>query len=359
MRLAWFLRKNPDVKKRAVKGEICFATLDTWVIWKLTGGETYATEYSNASSTALYDPFVLQWSSFVCGLLDIPMRMFPPVWDTNADFGKCEKDLFGWGIPIRGAAGDQQAAMFGQGCFDEGDVKLTMGTGAFLDMNVGSKAHASVNGFYPVIGWKMGEEIVQLAEGCSNTCGDAIQWIKKLNLISEPSDCDKIAKNTNNSNGIYFVPGFNGLQSPKMDYSACGALLGLTLNTEPALITRAVLESLAFRNYELYDTLVRETGHKVRTFVCDGGVSESEFILQMSANLIGRNVERRSHKEMSALGVAFFAGLGCEVWGSKEELRGLIESRDSFKPDEKMRREQLRTYERWEKATIRSMNWYV
>jgi len=359
MRLAWFLQEHPDAKRRAAKGEICFATLDTWVIWKLTGGETYATEYSNASSTALYDPFVLQWSSFVCDLLDIPMRIFPPVLDTNADFGKCEKDLFGWEIPIRGAAGDQQAAMFGQGCFDEGDVKLTMGTGAFLDMNVGSKAHASVNGFYPVIGWKMGNEIVQLAEGCSNTCGDAIQWIKKLNLISKPSDCDKIAKNTNSSNGIYFIPGFNGLQSPKMDYSACGALLGLTLNTTPDSITRAVLESLAFRNYELYDTLVRETGRKVCTFVCDGGVSESEFILQMSANLIGRSVDRRSHKEMSALGVAFFAGLACKVWKSKEELRELIETRDSFVPDEGAREEQLRTYERWERATIRSMNWYM
>jgi len=358
MRLAWFLQKHPEVKQQAIKGEVCFATLDTWVMWKLTGGETYATEYSNASSTALYDPFVLSWSSFVCGLLDIPMKIFPPVLDTNADFGSCVKELFGAEIPIRCAAGDQQAAMFGQCCFDEGDVKLTMGTGAFLDMNVGSKAHASVNGFYPVIGWKIGDEVVQLAEGCSNTCGDAIQWIQKIHLISKPSECDEIARNTDNDHGIYFVPGFNGLQSPKMNYSACGALLGLTLNTEPDYITKAVLESLAFRNYELYDTLVKETNKKVCTFVCDGGVSECDFILQMSSNLIGRNIDRRSHKEMSALGVAFFAGLACRVWKDKKELRQIVETRESFTPDKKLGEAQLLKYTKWEKATIRAMNWY-
>lgn len=202
---------------------------------------------SNASSTGIYDPFLQSWSGFFCTLLKIPINIFPPVLDSDADFGICDETHFGAEIPIRGVMGDQQSAMFAQCCFNEGDVKLTMGTGSFVDINVGSTPHASIEGFYPVTGWKRGDEIVHLGEGSSNTSGEAVQWLVDSLSIKSPAITNDLATSVGDSNGVYFVPGFSGLQAPDNDSSACGSIMGLKSSVTKAHITRAVLESLAFR----------------------------------------------------------------------------------------------------------------
>lgn len=247
IRLLWLLDKYPQIRTKAKEGKAQLGTLDTWLIWKFTSGQSYFTEMSNASSTGMYDPFIQSWSGFFCKLMNIPIELFPPVIDSDANFGDCDEKLFGAKIPIRSALGDQQSAMFGQCCSRVGDVKLTMGTGSFLNINVGAKPHSSVEGFYPVTGWQRCGKIVHLGEGSSNTSGDAVQWLIKTFSIESPSLTYDLATSVPDSNGAYFVPGFSGLQAPDNDFSACGCIMGLKSSTTKAHITRAVLEALAFR----------------------------------------------------------------------------------------------------------------
>ena len=357
MRVVWLLKKYPDLRRQINAGEIYFGTLDTWLIWKLTGGEVHATDYSCASSTAFYDPYVLEWSSFVCGVLGIPKNMLPEVLDTNANFGTCKEDILGAPIPIRACVADQQAAMFGQCCFDTGDIKLTLGTGAFLDLNVGLKAHASVAGFYPLIGWRMKDEIVHIAEGNSNTCGDAIDWLVHSGYIDTPQVADEACKSVD-SNDLYFVPAFYGIQAPLNDYSACSALIGISQETRNEHIVRAVLESLAFRNVQLFEAMTDETNISLKSCVCDGGVSNSSVVLQLTSDIIGRTIETRENSEMSALGAAFFAGLAVGLWKDKEELKTLIKTKQVFVPATKSNSETLKRYKKWNEAVSRSLNWH-
>lgn len=247
IRVLWAFEKHPELRKLAKQGKLRLGTLDTWLIWKFTKGETYVSEMSCASSTGIYDPYIREWNGFFCGIMDIPKSIFPSVADTNSDFGKCHPDLLGASIPIRAAFGDQQAAMYGQCCFQQGDVKLTMGTGIFMNINVGPKPHSSVEGFYPVTGWKRGKEIVHLAEGSGHTAGDAVEWLISLLSIDDPALTESIAESVEDTDGVFFVPAFNGLQAPSNDFSACGALIGIKSSSSKAHITRAVLESLAFK----------------------------------------------------------------------------------------------------------------
>lgn len=252
IRLLWLLDKYPEIRKKARQGKARLGALDTWLVWKFTSQKSYCTEMSNASSTGIYDPYIQAWNGFFCKLMNIPIEIFPPVFDSDADFGLCDRKLFGAEIPIRAALGDQQSAMFGQCCFREGDVKLTMGTGTFVDVNVGPKPHASVQGFYPVTAWKRRGTIVHLGEGSSHTCGDAVQWLIDTLSIESPAVTASLAMSVPDSNGAYFVPGFCGLQAPDNDFSACGSIMGLKSSTKKAHIVRAVLESLAFRSVSFY-----------------------------------------------------------------------------------------------------------
>uniref|UniRef100_H2Z0R2 Glycerol kinase 5 n=1 Tax=Ciona savignyi TaxID=51511 RepID=H2Z0R2_CIOSA len=333
MRLLWLFDKYPDLRQLAKDGKVRFGTIDTWLVWKLTNGKVYTSEYSNASSTGIYDPFILDWSGFFCSLLSIPKVIFPPIMDTYDDYGKCDEEIFGFEIPIRCVVGDQQAAMFGQCCFEPGDVKLTLGTGAFLDLNVGEKPHASVAGFYPVVGWKIGNKITHLAEGSSNTAGDAVDWMLGMNFIKQPSQSEEIANLTDSSEGVYFVPGFNGIQAPINDYLACGSLIGITQNTKPEHVVRAVLESLAFRNKQVFDSMTTETSLQIKKFVCDGGVSANKIVMQLTTDLIGREISRQDQSEMSALGAAYFAGLAVGYWESLKQLKKLGVLKETFIPN--------------------------
>uniref|UniRef100_H2Z0R3 Glycerol kinase 5 n=1 Tax=Ciona savignyi TaxID=51511 RepID=H2Z0R3_CIOSA len=358
MRLLWLFDKYPDLRQLAKDGKVRFGTIDTWLVWKLTNGKVYTSEYSNASSTGIYDPFILDWSGFFCSLLSIPKVIFPPIMDTYDDYGKCDEEIFGFEIPIRCVVGDQQAAMFGQCCFEPGDVKLTLGTGAFLDLNVGEKPHASVAGFYPVVGWKIGNKITHLAEGSSNTAGDAVDWMLGMNFIKQPSQSEEIANLTDSSEGVYFVPGFNGIQAPINDYLACGSLIGITQNTKPEHVVRAVLESLAFRNKQVFDSMTTETSLQIKKFVCDGGVSANKIVMQLTTDLIGREISRQDQSEMSALGAAYFAGLAVGYWESLKQLKKLGVLKELFRM-QKRQKKYIPIMKQWCKATKRSLNWYT
>jgi len=358
MRLLWLFQQHPEIKARATKGKVRFGTLDTWVVWKLTNQQTYASEYSCASSTGIYDPYILDWSGFFCSILGIPSSIFPPVFDTDADFGECDPSLFGAPIPIRCAVGDQQGAMFGQCCFEPGDCKLTIGTGAFLDINVGARPHTSVAGFYPIIGWKTGKEVTHLAEGSSNTAGNAIDWLRTLGLFSDFSELDAMLDQSSPGNGVCFVPAFNGVQAPINDYLACGSIMGITQDTRPCHVVRAVLESLAFRNKQLFESMTSEISTDIQRLVCDGGVSENSFIIQLTSSLIGKSILRPRKTDMSALGAAFFAGLAVGFWENRDELKELVAECNDFHPDRDVALRYQDIIKQWLKAMKKSLNWY-
>lgn len=358
IRLLWLMQKYPELKQLAKDGKVKFGNIDTWVIWKLTKGKVFASEYSNASATGLYDPYLLDWSDFFFSLLGIPRRMFPRIFDTDADFGSCDMELFGSPIPIRCVIGDQQGAMFGQCCFTPGDVKLTMGTGAFLNLNVGKNPHTSVAGFYPIIGWKVRGKICHLVEGSSNTAGAAIEWLQSMRLINKPQECENAINECESSNGTYFVPAFAGVQAPINDYLACGSIMGITQDTKPCHIVRAVLESLAFRNKQLFDSLASETSLPINKIVCDGGVSVNSFIMQLTTDLLGQSIEQQSNSEMSALGAAFVAGLAVKFWKNEQELQDLLKITKTYVPNNDTRIHYQPIMDKWCKALSRSLGWY-
>ncbi|KAM4770687.1 glycerol kinase 5 [Rhinophrynus dorsalis] len=357
LRLVWVLQNMPEVLQAAEKGNCCFGTIDTWLLYKLTNGSVHATDYSNASGTAIFDPYLMCWSSFLSSLLSIPLSIFPRVEDTSHSFGTVDSSIFGAPIPIRALVADQQAAMFGQCCFDVGNVKLTMGTGSFMAINTGDTLHTSIAGLYPLIGWKIGEEVVCLAEGNASDTGTAIKWAQELNLFMNVADTEDMARSVPNCGGIYFVPSFTGLQAPVNDPYACASFMGLKPSTTKNHLVRAILESVAFRNKQLYDTVLRETTIPITQIRADGGVSNNSFVMQMTADLFGKTIDKPKHTDMSSLGAAFLAGLAVGLWSSKDELKKLRKTEVQYEPQAKWK-----DYEpsmiSWELALQRCSNWY-
>ncbi|XP_040204721.1 putative glycerol kinase 5 isoform X1 [Rana temporaria] len=357
LRLVWVLQNIPEVRQAADEGNCSFGTIDTWLLYKLTDGSVHATDYSNASGTAIFDPYLMCWSSFLCSILSIPLSIFPPVEDTSHSFGVVNPSIFGTPIPIRALVADQQAAMFGQCCFDVGDVKLTMGTGTFMAINTGNNLHTSIAGLYPLIGWKIGNEVVCLAEGNASDTGTAIKWAQELNLYTDVADTEEMARSVPDSGGIYFVPSFTGLQAPVNDPYACASFMGLKPSTSKSHLVRAILESVAFRNKQLYDTMRRETSIKISKIRADGGVSNNSFVMQMTADLLGQVLDKPKHTDMSSLGAAFLAGLAVGIWSNKEELKKLREPELLFEPQRKLK-DYENTIAEWELALQRCSNWY-
>ncbi|XP_077579777.1 glycerol kinase 5 [Stigmatopora nigra] len=355
-RLLWVLRHYKEVARAASDGNCCFGTVDTWLLFKLTQGGVHATDYSNASATGIFDTYQMCWSQMLCSLLSLPLSIFPKVEDTCHLFGSTDPSVFGVAVPILSAIADQQAAMFGECCYNVGDVKITMGTGTFMDINTGGAPHASVKGLYPLVGWKMGSEVVYLAEGNAADTGTAIDWARALDLFSDVEATSSMAYSVSDSNGVCFVPSFSGLQAPLNDPGACASFMGLKPSTTKCHLVRAILESVAFRNKQLYETVLAETDIPITKIRVDGGVSANDFIVQLTANLLGRKMERCRHREMSCLGAAFVAGLGTGYWRSREELKKLRQADAVFCP--KGRPSDARHLERWEGALRRSMHWY-
>uniref|UniRef100_A0A9L0S2A9 Glycerol kinase 5 n=1 Tax=Equus caballus TaxID=9796 RepID=A0A9L0S2A9_HORSE len=345
------------VQKAVEEDNCCFGTVDTWLLHKLTKGSEFATDFSNASTTGLFDPYEMCWSGLVTSLLSIPLSLLPPVKDTSHHFGSVDEEIFGVPIPIVALVADQQSAMFGECCFQVGDVKLTMGTGTFLDINTGNSPQQTVGGFYPLIGWKIGQEIVCLAEGNAGDAGTAVKWAQQLDLFTDADETEKMAKSLEDSEGVYFVPSFSGLQAPLNDPCACASFMGLKPSTSKYHLVRAILESIAFRNKQLYELMQKEIHIPVRKIRADGGVCKNSFVMQMTSDLINESIDRPVHVDMSCLGAASLAGLAVGFWTDKEELKQLRQSEMVFKPQKKWQEYEM-SMENWVKAVKRSMNWY-
>ncbi|KOC59001.1 Putative glycerol kinase 5 [Habropoda laboriosa] len=356
LRLLWALQHVPGLQEAANTGNVVFGGVDCWLLYKLTG--KHVTDASSASATGLFDPFTMCWSGLVINMLKIPCSIFPEVLDTAGNFGVTPKEIFGIEIPILCSMADQSAAMFGSGSTQSGDLKITMGTGTFVNVNTGTKAHASVTGLYPLVGWRINDELVYIVEGASNDTGGLIEWAKRIGIINDVDETSSVASAMNDSDGVYFVPAFSGLQAPINDYSAATGFIGIKPTTEKSHIVRSLLESIVYRILLLYESLCAETCFTYHTIRVDGGVSRNDFILQLLADLTGLKVERATSTEMSILGVAFLAGLQCGIWKSRKEVLHLRQVQKVFLSNEENRTLYQPIIAQWKRALQRLGQWY-
>ncbi|XP_069166062.1 glycerol kinase 5 isoform X2 [Procambarus clarkii] len=359
MRLKWVLENCERVRKLAHEGHVMFGTIDTWLIYKLTEGKIHATDYSNASGTALYDPFIEDWNDFFLKLFDMPRSIFPELRNSVGDWGVCSPKFFGVPLPITAVVSDQGASLFGSCGFRQGDVKVTLGTGAFLDVNTGNKAHASVKGIYPVHGWKDNEGLIHMAEASSNDNGTVIEWGQQIGLYEKASETSDMASSVKGPSTVFFIPAFQGIQAPLNDARATGGFLGLNAGTTRAHMVRAMLESLAFRIYQMYSAMLNEADYELLSLRVDGGVAQNDFLMQTIATLTGKNLERPTSIDVSALGCAFLAGMGAGLWKTRAELIPLRQVEKVFYPQMNLQPQLLEQMKEWERALQRFTRWHT
>ena len=320
-KLRWILENVPGARERAERGELLFGTVETWLIWKLTGGRVHVTDFSNASRTMLFNINTLQWDEDILKELDIPACMLPEVRPSSCVYGRTDPSLLGGPIPIAGAAGDQQAALFGQACYHPGEAKNTYGTGAFLLMNTGTKPVFSRNGLVTTIAWGLDGEVEYALEGSVFVAGAAIQWLRdELRLIDSAPDSEYYASKVADTNGCYVVPAFTGLGAPHWDQYARGVIVGLTRGVNKYHIIRATMESLAFQVNDILRAMQADSGIRLAALNVDGGASANNLLMQMQADISGAPVQRPTCVETTALGAAYLAGLAAGFWASKEDV---------------------------------------
>ena len=348
-KIKWILDNVSGVRERAEKGELLFGTVDCWLIWNLTGGRVHATDVSNACRTMLFNIHTMSWDKEILGLLDIPDKILPEVRDCSGDFGVTDKDIFGCEIPITGCAGDQQAALFGQCCLHEGDVKNTYGTGGFLLMNTGSRPVESKNGLLSTVAWSIGGRVTYALEGSVFVSGAVVKWLRdELQVVKSAEETEAAARSIDENGGVYFVPAFVGLGTPYWEPDARGTIVGLTRGTGRAHIIRAALESIAYQTADVLAAMEQDTG-KLGRIKVDGGASQNDFLMEFQADILGRPLIRPSNIESTALGAAFLAGLGSGFWGSADELAALCVDFREFSPSmSRTRRREL--LDGWKKA---------
>ena len=354
-KIQWILENIPGARAMAENGELCFGTVDSWLIWKLTGGARHITDHTNASRTMLYNIHTRQWDEGLCRRLNIPMAMLPQVQPSGSVFGTIQLD--GAEIPIAGVAGDQQAALFGQGCYGPGQVKNTYGTGCFLLMNTGSEPVRSQHGLITTLAASRPGQNQYVLEGSVFTGGAVIQWLRdEMHLIEKSSDAEYYASQVPDTGGVYFVPAFTGLGAPRWDMYARGAIVGLTRGTGPAHIIRAAQESIAYQSAELVRAMEQDTGMPLRELRVDGGASRDAFLMQFQADILNLTVRRPVIRETTALGAAGLAGLTVGLWKDESELARLWSCEREFTPrmSQAERNDKLRG---WNKAVGRSLNW--
>ncbi len=354
-KLKWILDHVEGARERAKAGELLFGTVDSWLVWKLTGGKTHVTDYTNASRTMLFDIQNLCWDEEICRRLDIPMEMLPKVCSSSQVYGYA--NLQGLEVPIAGIAGDQQAALFGQGCFQPGEAKNTYGTGCFLLMNTGEQLCRSENGLLTTIAIGLGGKVQYALEGSVFVGGAVIQWVRdELRFISESRDAEYYASKVPDTGGVYLVPAFTGLGAPYWDMYARGALVGLTRGTNRDHIIRAAQESIAYQSWDLVDAMEKDTGIPLSVLNADGGASRDKFLMQFQADILHKPVRRPVIRETTALGAALLAGLATGVWDSLGEVKGRMKTDRLYEPamDEATRTKLLRG---WHKAVGRSLDW--
>ena len=333
-KLKWILDNVPNARERAEAGELLFGTIDTWIIWKLTHGKVHVTDYSNASRTMLFNIHTLEWDEEILKILDIPRQMLPEVKASSCLYGHTEARIFGEEVPIAGAAGDQQCALFGQTCFAPGEAKNTYGTGGFMLMNTGEKPVASKNGLVTTIAWGVDGKVEYALEGSIFVAGAAIQWLRdQLGLIRDSAESEVLAKAVPDTNGCYMGPAFVGLGAPHWDQYARGAIVGLTRGTNRNHIVRATLESLAYQVTDVLKAMEEDSGIKLGTLAVDGGACANDFLMQFQADIINTVVARPKTIETTAMGAAYLAGLAVGYWQSKEEIKANHIIAKEFAPD--------------------------
>ncbi|MBR0308834.1 MAG: glycerol kinase GlpK [Mogibacterium sp.] len=354
-KLAWILDNVAGVKARAEKGELLFGTIECWLIWKMTGGRVHVSDYSNACRTMLFDINTLKWDEELCGLLGIPMCMLPEPVECSARYGDTVSELFGGPIPITGSAGDQQAALFGEACFNEGDVKSTYGTGNFLLLNTGDKPVISGNGLLTTIAWGLNGKVTYALEGSVFVCGAAVQWLRdQLRFFSDAAESETIASQVPDAGGVYVVPAFVGLGAPYWDPDARGAMFGITRGTTRSHIVRATLQSLVYQNEDLLAAMTADTGKEITTLKVDGGAAMNNLLMQFQADISDVDIVRYASIESTSLGAAYLAGLETGYYESLADIVASKEIAKTFRPTlgEKERKERLEGWHRAVKATI-------
>lgn len=360
-KMRWILDNVPGVRRRAENGELCAGTVDSWLIWNLTGGRTHVTDCSNASRTMLFNIHTLTWDMGLCKLFGIPPALLPQPVESSGEMGRIAAGLPGLeeleGIPICGSAGDQPAALFGQACFAPGQAKNTYGTGCFTLMNVGDKPVRSKAGLVTSVAWKLGGRTAYALEGSVFHAGSAIQWLRdELKIIASASECDRLAESVPDSGGVYLVPAFTGLGAPYWDPYARGTLVGMTRGTGRAHIARAVLDSIAYQVTDLMNAMRADAARPITVLRVDGGASVSDILLQTQADLLRLDVDRPIQVETTAFGAAALAGLAAGVWNDREELSALRRSQHIFHPI-RPAEQCAADYFGWRRAVSRSARW--
>lgn len=356
---AWILDNVPGARARAESGELAFGTVDTWLIWNLTGGRVHATDVSNASRTMLYNINSGEWDEELLSILKVPRALLPEVKPSSTLYGESIPELLGAAIPIAGVAGDQQAATFGQACYAPGTVKNTYGTGCFMLMNVGHHVVASPGGLLTTVGWRLGAEqpTVYALEGSVFIAGAAVQWLRdELKLIQSAAETGPIAASIPDTGGVYVVPAFVGLGAPYWDGFARGIIVGLTRGSGRAQIVRATLESIAYQTRDLIEVMTRDAGLQLEALRVDGGAARNDWLMQFQADITGVPVQRPAVTETTALGAAYLAGLAVKFWHSPEQIAANWRVDHTFMPQISLdQRDQL--YRGWGRAVERSRQW--
>ncbi|NLA77297.1 MAG: glycerol kinase GlpK [Clostridiales bacterium] len=360
-KIKWILDNVPEARILEREGRLLFGTVETWIIWNLTGGKVHVTDYSNASRTMLFDVDKLCWDEYLCDKLSVPMSILPKPVQSSEVYGVVGDNALGLemlaGIPISGAIGDQQAALFGQACFEAGQAKNTYGTGCFLLMNTGDKRVNSKNNLLTGVAWGINGKVEYDIEGSAFNAGSVIKWLRdELRLIETPAECDFLAESVEDANGVYFVPAFTGLGAPYWDMYARGCMVGLTRGATRAHFARAVLESIAYQVTDLIEAMKADSGIELSQLRVDGGASISNIMMQIQADMIRAKVNRPRVVETTALGSAYMAGLAVGFWKDMAEIENIRETDRNFVPvlDEAQRNKK---YYDWKRAVERARNW--
>ena len=353
-KLHWILENVPGVREKANAGRLLFGTIDTWIIWKLTGGKVHVTDYSNASRTLMYNIHELKWDEEILSILDVPKTMLPEVKPSSCVYGQTDTRLFEHQIPIAGAAGDQQCALFGQTCFAPGEAKNTYGTGGFLLMNTGEKPVSSKNGLVTTIAWGVDGKVEYALEGSIFVAGAAVQWLRdQLGIIRTSAESEALATAVEDSNGCYMVPAFVGLGAPYWDQYARGALVGLTRGVNRNHIVRATLESIAYQVNYVLQAMQEDSGIELASLQVDGGACANNFLMQFQADIMNAKVARPTTIETTAMGAAYFAGLAVGYWENKDTIKQNHAIAKTFAPnmDKEKRSKLLRGWHNAVKAS--------
>ena len=356
-KIKWILDNVKGVRERAKKGEVLFGTVDSWLIWNLTGGKVHVIDYSNASRTMIFNIHQLDWDEEILEEMDIPKAILPQPLPSSYVYGNTDKEIFGVEIPISGDAGDQQAALFGQACYEPGMAKNTYGTGCFILMNTGGKIVSSKNGLLTTIAWGVNGKVEYALEGSIFIAGAVVQWLRdELRMINSSEEIEKYALKVKDTNGVYLVPAFVGLGAPYWDMYARGTIVGLTRGANKEHILRAAEESIAYQSRDVLEIIQKDSGIGLKKLKVDGGAVRDNFLMQFQSDILGVPVVRPQVIETTALGAAYLSGLAVGYWKDKEEIAQKWKVDKEFSPnmDEKIKE---KLYKGWKKAVSRSLNW--